>query len=199
MAENKNVLYHLLVAVALAGCVELHAGVTQTHALPPSPPETSSGQALKGELRENVATIYSSQVGIREKTNSNDGKEVEIYLASAGLKKGNPWCAAFVTWVYKTAGVKAIKSGYSPAWFPKDKVIWQNQKGQPPNRADVFGLWFANKGRVAHVGFIDQWPQDGSYTITVEGNTNEAGSREGDGVYRKRRLKKQIYVISRWL
>ena len=197
MAKNKNVLYHLLVAVALACCVELHAGVTQ----PSSPPETSSGQALKGELRENVATIYSSQVGIREKSNSNDGKEVEMYLASVGLKKGNPWCAAFVTWTFKKAGVKTVVSGYSPAWFPKEKVIYH--KGvltkKPPDKTDVFGIWFQNKGRVAHVGFIDQWPPDGSYTITVEGNTNEGGSREGDGVYRKRRLKKQMYIISRWL
>lgn len=40
---------------------------------------------------------------------------------------------------------------------------------------------------------------EGNFTITVEGNTNEAGSREGDGVYRKRRLKNQIYKISRWI
>ena len=198
MAKNKNFIRYILVAVICACSTELYALTPQTNALPPSPPETSSGQALKGELREKVATVYSSQVGIRERTNQNDGKEVEMYLASAGLKKGNPWCAAFVTWTYKQSGVKAIRSGYSPAWFPKEKVIWQTGKGQSPNRADVFGLWFANKGRVAHVGFIDAW-DEGNYAITVEGNTNEGGSREGDGVYRKRRLKKQIYVISRWL
>ena len=186
MAKNKNVLYYILVAVALACCVELHAGVTQ----PPSP--------LKGELRERVSEVYSSQVGIRERTNQNDGKEVEMYLASAGLKKGNPWCAAFVTWTFKQVGVKAMVSGYSPAWFPAAKVIWKNNKGQAPAQADVFGLWFANKGRVAHVGFIDAWG-DGNYAVTVEGNTNEGGSRDGDGVYIKRRLKKQIYVVSRWL
>lgn len=121
-----------------------------------------------------------------------------MYLASAGLSKGNPWCAAFVTWTFKTAGVKAVVSGYSPAWFPTGKTIYTNGKGQTPARADVFGLWFASKGRIAHVGFIDSWGQ-GSYVITVEGNTNEGGSREGDGVYRKRRLKKQIYKVSRWL
>ena len=137
-------------------------------------------------------------MGIREHTNRNDGREVEMYLASAGLSKGNPWCAAFVTWTFKTAGVKAVVSGYSPAWFPGAKTIYSNHKGQPPNKGDVFGLWFASKGRIAHVGFIDSWG-DGSYVITVEGNTNEGGSREGDGVYRKRRLKKQIYKVSRWL
>lgn len=157
-----------------------------------------SGTFLHAQIREKVARTYSSQIGVREKTNNNDGKSVEMYLASAGLSKGQPWCAAFVTWTFKTAGVKAVISGYSPDWFPKNKVILKNQKGITPNKADVFGIWFANKGRVAHVGFIDSWGDD-SYCITVEGNTNEAGSREGDGCYRKRRLKKQIYVVSRWL
>ena len=191
MAKNKNVLYHLLVAVALIGSVELHA-VTQ----PPSPPETSSGQALKGELRERVAAIYTAEIGVREKTGNNDGQRVELYLASCSLKKGNPWCAAFVTWTFKQTGIKAVVSGYSPAWFPAKNVIYQNGKGNPQT-ADVFGIYFSNKGRIAHVGFIDEW-DTGNYCMTVEGNTNEAGSREGDGVYRKRRLKKQIYKVSRW-
>lgn len=184
MAKNKNFIRYILVAVICACSTVLYA--------------FDHPSTIKGELREKVATVYSSQVGIRERTNQNDGKEVEMYLASAALKKGNPWCAAFVTWTYKQSGVKAIRSGYSPAWFPKEKVIWQTGKGQSPNRADVFGLWFANKGRVAHVGFIDAW-DEGNYAITVEGNTNEGGSRDGDGVYRKRRLKKQIYKVSRWI
>ena len=203
MAKNKNIIRYILLIAAFVSGIELYA-LTPT-ALPPDPPETSfpinrdgQGQALKGKLRERISEVYSSQIGIRERTNQNDGKEVEMYLASAGLAKGNPWCAGFVTWSYKTAGIKAVKSGYSPAWFPREKVIWQNQKGETPRQADVFGIYFASKGRVAHVGFIDAW-QDGNYAVTVEGNTNEGGSRDGDGVYRKRRLKRQIYIISRWL
>jgi hypothetical protein len=51
-----------------------------------------------------------------------------------------------------------------------------------------------NKRRIAHVGFIDSEDKNNYYT--VEGNTNEAGSREGDGVYRKIRSKKSVYIIS---
>jgi hypothetical protein len=39
----------------------------------------------------------------------------------------------------------------------------------------------------SHVGIVIQ--DKGSRIITVEGNTNGAGSREGDGVYRKDRPK----------
>ena len=58
----------------------------------------------------------------------------------------------------------------------------------------VFGLYFPEKGRIAHVGFVDALA--GKYIITVEGNTNEAGSREGDGVYCKRRLLSSVYQIA---
>lgn len=148
-----------------------------------------------------VAEVYRSQIGVRELTGHNDGKQVETYLATCKLAKGNPWCAAFVTWTYKKADVKSVVSGYSPAWFPASKTVYtRGARGNAtPGTADVFGIWFASKKRIAHVGFIDEWQPHNGYCITVEGNTNEAGSRDGDGVYRKRRLKNQIYKVSRWL
>ena len=66
-----------------------------------------------------------------------------------------------------------------------------------PTTGDVFGLYFPEKKRIAHVGFIDQW--DGTWMISVEGNTNVSGSREGDGVYRKRRLVRTIYKVARYI
>jgi hypothetical protein len=61
----------------------------------------------------------------------------------------------------------------------------------------VFGLYYKDKGRIAHCGFIDQWSAD--WVVTVEGNTNEEGSREGDGVYRKRRLRNSLYSVADWM
>lgn len=150
--------------------------------------------------RDRVVKIYSGEIGVRELTGHNDGDRVVEYLKSANLTKGNPWCAAFVTWTFKKAEVKAVVSGYSPSWFPSKNTIYTrgNKSNLTPQQADVFGIWFSSKKRIAHVGFIDVWPV-GSFAVTVEGNTNEAGSREGDGVYRKRRLKSQIYKVSRWL
>ncbi|SKB64206.1 CHAP domain-containing protein [Daejeonella lutea] len=68
---------------------------------------------------------------------------------------------------------------------------------QTPGAGDVFGLYFPEKGRIAHVGFVDEW-KDG-WVITVEGNTNVLGSRDGDGVYRKRRLVRSIYKVARYV
>lgn len=156
---------------------------------------------LRADIRQKVVGIYSAEIGVRERTGNNDGEKVEMYLKSCGLKKGQPWCAAFVTWTFQQAGVETVISAYSPSWFPAKKVIYTHGSKQNliPVQADVFGIYFSSKGRIAHVGFIDQWAENSSFCITVEGNTNEAGSREGDGVYRKRRLKKQIYKVSRWI
>ena len=66
-----------------------------------------------------------------------------------------------------------------------------------PLPGDVMGLYFAHLGRIAHVGIIYRWGE--KKVVTIEGNTNDAGSREGDGVYKKIRLTRQIYAVSNWI
>lgn len=158
------------------------------------------GRSYGCTLKQNeVRKTYTAEIGVRE-TGFNKGKRVEEYLKAAKLLPGNAWCAAFITWTFKQCNIKAVVSGYSPNWFQSNIVY---KRDDNVNRhysvaaGDVFGLYFESKKRIAHVGFIDK--QDGNYFITVEGNTNEAGSREGDGVYRKRRHIKTIYAISRWI
>lgn len=153
--------------------------------------------------RNNIQNIYLSQIGIREKTGRNDGKEVEMYLKSAGLGKGNPWCASFIYWTFKQNGtelnVPSGAKGWVPSYFPSKKTIYVRGKysKMDPKYGDLIGIWFENKGRLAHIGFYDH--EDDTYFYTVEGNTNEAGSREGDGVYNKRRIKRQVHSISNWI
>jgi len=146
-----------------------------------------------------VEATYIQEIGVREATGRNDGERVEAYLRAVGFGKGHAWCAAFVSWTFQQCGVKAVKSAWSPAWFPSGKVIWSRgnkQQSVSPAAGDVFGIYFPSRKRIAHVGFVHRWGK--KYLETVEGNTNEAGSREGDGVYKKRRLISQIYKVSRW-
>jgi hypothetical protein len=160
--------------------------------------------------RTRVQRIYTAELGIKEKTGHNDGPRVEEYLRQVGLKRGDPWCAAFVCWVFDRACVANPHTGWAASLFPKEKVIWQrkavvqtggklrNLHPPPlPRRGDVFGIWFPEKGRIAHAGFVDRWEE--SWVITVEGNTNEAGSREGDGVWRKRRMVGSVWKVADWV
>jgi len=204
------------------------------------------GQTIPGQepiihaKQQQVQQIYSSQIGIREKQ-ANRGAEVEKYLQYVNLPKGNPWCAAFVCWVFGQANVENPRTGWSPELFKGSKVIWDRAESrklkakslsgesgtksqesrhppiayayptsqttgnrQPdsyrvttPRTGDIFALFFPEKNRIAHAGFIDQWGE--TWLITVEGNTNIEGSREGDGVYRKRRLVKSVYQVARYI
>jgi hypothetical protein len=74
---------------------------------------TVQENAKTQDLRKQVRDIYTSQIGIREK-GSNSGPAVEQYLRYVNLPKGNPWCAAFVCWVFGQAGIENPRSGWSP-------------------------------------------------------------------------------------
>ena len=194
-------------------------------------------QPVRAQNPDTLRAIYSAYVGVRELTRHNDGPEVERFLAHVGLKKGAPWCAAFVSYCLHKAGyTDAPRSGWSPDYFPKHQRVWAlSQKYTPPHAdstppyhaqiGDLFGIWYANLGRIAHVGFVDcpdpsthnraqqhEKPPNattpriniippshsGAYITTVEGNTNDNGSREGIGVFRKYRPLKSIKYIARW-
>ncbi len=175
---------------------------------------------------QNLRRIYTSQIGVREKTGKNDGPEVEKYLRYVGLGPGNAWCAALVSWTFGQAGFDQPKTAWSPALFPDKRVVWARKQQKPdgampglitynlqrttPLSGDVFGIYFSELKRIAHCGFVDEW--DGKWCTTVEGNTNDAGSvgtngnpanpiRAGpdEGVYRKKRLIKTIYKVTDWV
>ena len=155
---------------------------------------------LEQSPRESIAQTYLAEVGVREEGKNNHGAGPKKYLASVNLGEGYAWCAAFVKWVFKQNGISTGNANaWSPSWFPEDKVI--HRKGQNskvlPEKGDVFGLYYTNLKRIGHVGFVHEWSDD--WVVTVEGNTNGDGSRDGDGVHKKRRLTKQIYVVSRYI
>jgi len=151
------------------------------------------------QKRALVTKIYTSQIGVRELTGHNDGKQVETFLRYCGLGKGNPYCASFVCWTFGQAGIINPRSGYCPDLFRPKVVIWTRASPGTiiPQPGDAFGLFFPEKGRIAHAGFIHAWGK--KYAITVEANTNVAGSREGDGVYMKQRPISSIYVVARYI
>lgn len=224
----KTTLLFLLITLIIRN----NAGLDPSHARPFRDAQKAVISSLADSTRQ-LRQIYTRELGVREASNHNDGSRVEEYLHCVGLKKGSPWCAAYVCFCLGKAGIPNPRSGYCPNLFPAGKVIWERKfkvegsklkvesqqtaapNPQPaaltttspatrnsqlttqyPSPGDVFGIWFPDKGRIAHVGFIDNWGE--KYAVTVEGNTNEAGSRDGDGVYRKRRLISSLYKISRY-
>jgi len=128
---------------------------------------------------------------VRERTGNNDGLRVTEYLHYVNVPEGSAWCAAFVSWVFGQTGYPAPRTAWSPALFPLNKRTKQIRP------AVVFGIYFSQFRRIAHCGLVER--QDGDWIVTIEGNTNLAGSREGDGVYRKRRHLKVVKYFADWM
>lgn len=132
----------------------------------------------------------NSQVGVREQ-GRNRGVKVEEYQRVAGLGRGGgyAWCACFVYWCLFQSGAELAelpKPGICAAvrnWvkFAEDRKLLVSK----PQRGDLF-FWLDSQGR-GHIGFVLSTWKFGIIR-TIEGNTDgEAGSREGDGVYKRTR------------
>jgi hypothetical protein len=143
-----------------------------------------------------------SYVGITELTGRNDGVEVERFLASVGFDKGFAWCGAFTSYCYSINNIPNPNSAWSPNWGLKQHTVWQ--KGHPIRAGmvrvrpgDAFTIYYSSKQRIGHVGLIYYSTPD--YLFTIEGNTNAEGSREGNGVWIRKRRWDQIYRITSYI
>ena len=130
-----------------------------------------------------------SQNGVQEvPRNSNAGPAVESYLKSVGLGKGYAWCMAFVYWSVKQAALQLnttsplVKTaGVLRQW----NEVNPKMKYTSPKVGDVFIMDYG-KGQ-GHTGFVVDVLPNG-WIRTIEGNTNDEGSREGYEVcYRTRK------------
>ena len=133
-------------------------------------------------LSEKTLEIALSQEGVSEKPKgSNSGPEVSGYLKSVGLIGAYPWCMSFVYWcVQQAADDLGIKNplvrtgGVMRQWNETTcrKIPIQSSAIKP---GDIFIMRFP--GGLGHTGFIVE--VKGSLVKTIEGNTNDDGSREG--------------------
>lgn len=140
--------------------------------------------------------------GVREiPRGSNRGKDVEMFLRVTGLGGGYPWCAAFVVWAIVTALGEACPV---PRTADCDVLLfWAKRRGvlveTGGKRGDIGLLLRPGDPNDAHHAFfvVEDEDSDG-IPNTIEGNTNRAGSREGDGVYERERPDTPRVVFVRW-
>lgn len=129
-----------------------------------------------------------TQIGQQEKPlASNWGHPVQDYLLSVGINFPASWCMAFVYWCFlKTKegtgeSIPLIKTGgVLHAWETADPA---NKIHEDPQPGDIFIMDFG-KG-LGHTGIVEA--VNGHTLSTIEGNTNDTGSREGIEVCRRTR------------
>lgn len=169
--------------------------------------KTTSPAPVKNVTEAALALIATATAeankGVRE-VGKNAGEDVEKYLKCLGMAKGSPWCAAFVSWCVMTSKglpkppkwcsgsavslyqvssnsktivkVTPVEADYQSKVKPG--MIWSRAQDPAAAAAARKGAWCQG-----HTGIVVA--VDGIGWHTIEGNTNAAGSREGDGVYRK--------------
>jgi hypothetical protein len=127
--------------------------------------------------------VAISQLGVHEQPKgSNSGPEVDEYLKSVGIGFPAAWCMAFVYWCVKKSGIKnpLIRSG---GVLSQWNVVDKKYKFAKPQVGDIFIMDYG-KG-LGHTGFVER--VEGLIIHTIEGNTNDEGSREGYEVCRRTR------------
>jgi len=151
-------------------------------------------------IRNNVIDTICSYYFVQESTGANDGYYVEKFIASTGLnpKGGYAWCAAFITYTFKSNNLQVPKyPARAAAWFDKEHII-KNENAIP---GDLGSLYYRNLGRIGHiVMYLNKFNNATPYIKTAEGNTNRQGSREGNSVaMNKIRPKAIIYNSADWI
>ena len=137
-----------------------------------------------------------SYLFVREIT-YNRSPEIDSMNLAVGVPVGSSWCAAFVSWVFTNNNIPNPQSAWSPNFAkPKDRIWDKNLKNNNIKQGDVCTFYYSNLGRVGHVEII--YKVDDKYIYTIGGNTNGAGSREGNGCYRKKRELSKVYAITRY-
>lgn len=148
---------------------------------------------------EKLVQIAEAEIGKKETKGRNLGPDVERYQAATNLDPGAwPWCAAFVChclreWLNDPANRAwlALKKSTPTGWMPKTALAYgflKWAKARPATTTILPDTATPEAGDIvvydfSHIGIVKRCI--GDKFEAIEGNTNSAGSRDGDGVYFK--------------
>lgn len=137
-------------------------------------------------LTQQIVVEARKYLGVRE-VGHNSGPQIDVWLARVRRRPGDAWCVAFA-WCMLDDACKAlgivdrlppVAGGYLLMRMAKELRAWTNQ----PRPGLLFGIDHgrnATGNHLSHVGIVTD--VRGGVLQTIEGNTNEEGSREGNCV-----------------
>lgn len=156
------------------------------------PPAASSNVALE------ALAIALQEEGVREDTGRrNRGERVDEYVRSVGLNPAGEyaWCTCFIYWCFAQAARRANAANPAPRTAGVHEMWRQARAGAGrimtraealanPERIPRGACFFIDTGGgYGHAGFVIG--MENGRLDTIEGNTNDGGSREGIGVFRR--------------
>lgn len=166
------------------------ARVEKAAAVPAKKPVAAAKPKVTEQMPKIVASM-KSQVGYREGRNNLTKYAADLIKVkiAASWWQNQPWCATFDVWNFWKCGMAHLVPA-TPGCAAA--VAWWKSKKRFSTYPAVGALVYYGPGGGTHTGIV--YAYDATYIYTVEGNTNDNGSAEGNGVYYKKRLRKSSYV-----
>ena len=155
-------------------------------------PELTFDQWQKLPIKERSlrrVAYYADKLHVQEDfPHRNRGEIIDQWAKSVGATLGDPWCV-----IAQMANL--IESGADPSKLPSNKASthalydWAKATGRltkTPTRGDLFVILFTST--TGHAGAFVKENYGGAQFSSIEGNTNDDGSREGYEMARRNQI-----------
>lgn len=150
---------------------------------------------IKNSLKDTALQIALGYDGKEEvPRGSNAGPFVMECLNMVGLNTPNSWCQAFMYRVlseaaaqYQVANPMHKTAGVLDCWnktTPNNRIL--KAEATHENIRPGYQFIYDHGKGLGHTGMVVDVATDGSFA-TIEGNTDPAGSRNGYGVFKRKR------------
>lgn len=140
-----------------------------------------------------LISIAKAEVGYREGRSANgsynNDQKYSDQVPGLEWSDRQAWCQTFQAWL----AMKAGSASYEPRTAScRTATDWFKQRGRFSEYPAIGAQVFFGSGGGSHVGRV--WKYDADYVWTIEGNTNDNGSAEGNGVYLRKRARRDSYL-----
>ena len=137
---------------------------------------------VRYEFRAALRRAARSFLGTKE-TARNSGPEIDAWLEYVHAKPGDPWCPAFVSFMHRCAAVLLDV----PNTCPRTDSVHRMWELTPPQCRVAIPYpgctyFIEHSPTSGHTGIVDIVSPGGTVMSEISGNTNGAGSREGNQV-----------------
>lgn len=155
-------------------------------------------------LATKIVETTLRDLGQKEKSGNSGfyNKVFEDKMKAMGWSTGQSWCAYFAESCWKQSfgkdhplytALDKLFSGSAVATWSNFKTSAKFKTGATPKPGAVV-IWRHGSGWQGHAGIVVEATSDGKEFVSVEGNSNSSGSREGIMVARKKRRTGQPFA-----
>lgn len=139
---------------------------------------------------ERLITVLVNEEGYREGYSNghwNNDQKYSDETPGLGWSDYQAWCATLMSWGSFKTNIKIPGCPTASVWAIYQAGLAENRFTEYPVKGAVVIM-----GRNTHTGLCIDY--NATHITTLEGNTNTTGSAEGNGVYIRKRLRRDPFI-----